>query len=117
MKRATGRYEEAERALSNRTAIEIAREGVGEAHPEFGDNLLKLANLLVLKRHFSWAEALYVRHFLIIENTLPNNHPYISIASTNLASLLEQIGKYHEAGEYRAKASDIRRRRGDEGRG
>jgi tetratricopeptide (TPR) repeat protein len=94
--RDAGRYKEFTERLT-RLACEITKKVQGPEHPDTGECLNNLANLLLAKGDYDAAEPLYRRALAIAEKAQGPEHPSTGTFLNNLAGLLQDKGDYDAA--------------------
>ncbi len=77
--------------------LAVARERLGNQHPDTATALNNLALLYESQGRYSEAEPLYTEAIAIKRESLPPNHPSLAISLNNLAELYYSQGKYSEA--------------------
>jgi tetratricopeptide (TPR) repeat protein len=81
----------------NEQCVEVARERLGNQHPDTASSLNNLAWLYGAQGKYEEAKPLFLEALAIIRESLPPNHPHLATHLNNLAGLYESQGKYGEA--------------------
>ncbi len=93
--------------LFYRHALEIRRQTLGEAHPDYAQVLNNLAGLFQTIGRFREAEPLFKQALEIERMARPG--PYVALSLNNLAQLYKTMGRYEEAEPLFKQAIDIKR--------
>jgi len=89
--RAMGRYEEAEPLL--RQALDIGKDTLGTAHPDYATGLNNLTVLYYHMERYAEAEPLMRQALAIREAALPEGHPDIESSRKSLIVIRKALNK------------------------
>jgi len=88
-------------------ALGIARENVGDAHPDVAASLNGLAKLHLAMGDYAEAEQNFTRALAIREEALGPDHPDVAITLGHLSMLYRDTGREAEAEKLEARAAKI----------
>ena len=88
--------------------LQVAREQLGEDHPNTATGLNNLANLYREQGRYREAEPLLAQALEISHRVLGEDHPNTATSLNNLANLYRDQGRYREAEPLLAQALEIR---------
>ncbi|MEM8638916.1 MAG: tetratricopeptide repeat protein [Cyanobacteria bacterium P01_G01_bin.54] len=95
--------------LWSEQCVVVARERLGNQHPDTADALSNLAELYQEQGNYKEAESLYHEALGIIRQNLPPEHPNLAIHLNNLAGLYRAQESYTAAESLYIEAVDIDR--------
>ncbi|WP_227609756.1 CHAT domain-containing tetratricopeptide repeat protein [Hymenobacter translucens] len=90
-----GQYEQG--VLVGQKAVALAKQKLGEQHPNYATSLCNLALLYESTGRYAKAELLYQNALAINKKQLGERHPHYTASLNNLASLNKLMGRYARA--------------------
>ena len=102
-----GQYEQA--ILVGTQVIALARQYLGEDHPDFATGLNNLAEVYHVKGDYVAAESIFKRAVESYRGSLGDEHPLYAQTLSNLASLYDKMGMYRRALSLHQQSLRIRR--------
>ncbi|BBD58560.1 NB-ARC domain-containing protein [Nostoc sp. HK-01] len=88
--------------------VSVAKERLGEQHPDVAGSYNNLAYLYKSQGRYSEAEPLYQKALQLKQQLLGEAHPSVATSYNNLATLYDSQGRYSEAEPLYQKALQLR---------
>ncbi len=105
---AQGFYKEAE--PWRRQCLDIAKQRLGEDHPDVASSLNNLAGLYNDQGRYEKAEPLYLQALELRKKLLGEDHPDVATSLNNLAGLYNAQGRYEKAEPLYLQALELRKK-------